>query len=1306
MATFSVDITDVIFAGARTGYKDITITGMPAGGVTTSITPGVYFTYTNNPESKGTNVYRVSTQSTNTSSTASERKGTFKITNKSDSTDYVTISLTQCCTYGENGFVQYVLSNYSDIYGTTRLGVGSGSVYFPYRLSDSTTKVEVYVDGTLGAITKSDSWISYVRETTYSDTGFTRLLVSCINNYDGPREGSISLDGTARCTIYQNGYPSSTSGCTQSLSFLKSGGTESITLSIPSEDTVSNVTGKTGRLIDFTSPTLTRTSDSTTRPLEWNLTIGTNNTGNDLKNVVWFDRDYDNKYYGHTIITQSAEDTPIPILTVNPTSLTYPASGGGIVLDVTYSGTLTTSEFPSWLTYQTDNVDSTHRSYTITASKNSSTSTRNFNLEISNGTDTVTVPITQSGAEAASLTISPTRASVGSAAGTTSVTVTSTGIDTVEYSIEEGWVSLKTQSSNVYTFSYTANTSSSKRSCIISFYGGGLSKSFVINQAAGAISVSPKSKNVGNTSGTVQVTVTGSSNITYTISDSWITYQSKSGNVYTFAYAQNTTSSQRTTTVTFSASGMKDGTFTLTQAASAPASLSISPTSNTVISSSGSVQITVTSSGISDVQYSISDNWITFGSKSGNVYTFNYSSKASSGQRTGTIIFSGGGLSKTYTLTQEGISADSITVNKNILSVVNGGGYFKTELTVTYTGKVTVSSSSWITGLSSFTSTGSYNYKFNVSDNTETESGGTLELREGYIRFTGDNGTSCRVDVYQGGKTYGKRPVCIPDYTLGTYPAEGGQKYLVIDYYDKLTYTGVPSWITLNIVDGGTGATDSIDDTSPVIFSVEVGKNYTSKPMEATMVFQGGDSLSLRTSKITVYQDAGFPPPPPYKPGTFKPYPKKLRYYGEGGSIRVSFTNRPEGGIDYEITYTDGSGWLSVTDLGPDKNVTATKNSGIRRRASIKFYDVNDISNYVIVPVIQGNIDGYDSIWMDELYYPQTRDESGNYYYRLVDHNSNKELFRGIATKPTNWVGEIGGIDIPRVVDRDIHSRLFNGGSSDWSDMNDSYITVDIYNMTESGYPGVVDSTFKYFNDWSRFEKRYDYTRSLNDPINGKGCDNMIIPFCVYYDDAATFTITDTEKNGNVNTYTLSTPSTPFAMRTDIFYDTKKLEYKQDDEVIFSYDMDHCGLGAFIYRNRFGGWDSFLIEGNIIKTDNYTKLNYRTKGEYNQMYDFRSSKYMDEKHTDNVSINTTYEAYTGWLSDEEAERLVFHLLSSPIVYFQDLHKENQLYDTDYLSYIPIRLTVSSAEYKKFRNGKKLVNYLIKFEKGNIEKVRN
>lgn len=1011
MATFSVDITEVVFAAARTGYKDITITGMPEGGVTVSLYGdyATYFTYTNNPDSKGTNVYRVSTKSTNTSS--ADRTANLKITNKSDSLDYVYVSLKQYSTFHSGAYVRYVISNYSDIYAHTYSN--ETDIYFPYSLSDSTAKVELYVDGSISSVTVP-SWASYVNETTYTDTGFSRLLISCTNNYDGPRVGNIKFGTSTVGNIYQNGYPSSTSGCTQSLSFLKSGGTQTIELKIPSTYDVSDIKYSTDATGAYMDP-LSISKISGTR-LNYSVTVGNNNTGNDLDLLVSFNGGSANQYayLGHTIVTQSAEDTPIPTLTVDPTSLTYPASGGAIVLDVTYSGTLTTSEFPSWLTYETVNVDSTHRSYTITASKNSSTSSRSFNLELSNGTDTVTVPVTQAGAEAASLTISPTGASVGSGAGTTTVTVTSTGIDTVEYSIEEGWVSLKTQSSNVYTFSYTANTTSSQRSCIITFYGGGLSKSFVINQAAGAISVSPTSSNVDNTSGTIQVTVTGSSNITYSISDSWLTYQSKSGNVYTFAYTQNSTSSQRTATVTFSASGMKDGIFTLTQA-----------------------------------------------------------------------------------------------------------------------------------------------------------------------------GTSV------------------------------------------------------------------------------------------------------------------------YVPGSLKVYPKKLRYYGEGGSIRVSFTNRPEGGIGYEIIYTDGSDWLSVTDLGPDKYVTATKNSGIRRRASIKFYDVNDSKKYVVVPVIQGNIDGYDSIWMDDLYYPERRDDNGNYYYRLVNQKNNAEYFEGVSTKPTNFGGEIGGIDIPRLIDGHLYSLLLSGSSSDWSDMFESYITVDIYNMTENGYPGVVDATFKYYNDWSRFEKRYDYTRSLNDPINGKGCDNMIIPFCVYYDDAATFSIVDTEKNGNVNTYTLSKPSTPFAMRTNSFYDTKKLEYKQDDEVIFSYDMDHCGPGAFIYRNRFGGWDSFLIEGNIIKTDNYTKLNWRRKGEYNQGYSFNTLKYIYEKVTDSVNIDTTYQAYTGWLSDEEAERLVFHLLSSPIVYFQNLHKENQVFDTDpLLDLIPIRITTSSADYKKFRNGKKLINYLITFEKSNTEKVRD
>ena len=1283
MATFSVDITDVVFAGTRTGYKDITITGMPEGGVTVSLTGSnpTFFTYTNNPDSKGTNVYRVSTKSTYISSSGSDRTATFKITNTSDSTDYVEVSLTQICNNGKD-FVHKGTSSYSDIYV-----IPSGSIgYFPYSLSDSTGHIEVLVDGYTEYRT-SDSWISVVAETTYTDTGFKKILVSCSNNNDGPRTGKIYLgeDSYADITIYQNGYPSSTSGCTQSLSFLKSGGTQIIELKIPSQENVLNITS-VKELSSFNSPSIEKVPDTR---LNFSITVGTNNTGNDLRGLVEFDAGsaYNYAYLGHTIITQSTEDTPSPTLIADPTSLEFPASGGAMTLNVTYSGTLTTSELPLWITYGIHNIDDTHRIYTLTASSNSAIIGRSNDFVLSDATMSLTVPISQlPNSSSGNISVSPSSLSFSADASSKDITFRYGG-DTYSIDAKEVYTWTTVSLSDVSTglvngvVSVATNTSTSSRRGNIYFSDSlGESVALPIEQAgiSFALSAEPSSLNIPAIGGSVTTAVTYTGTLSAEALPSWLSETHTDVDANHRTYTVTATSNNSTSSRTFNWRLDDDYNHIwvyFDQAASGGVSLNISPKSRTVSSSSGSVQITVTSSGISDIKYNISGNWITYGGKDGNIYTFIYESNTSTGQRTGTITFSGGGITETYTLTQEGASASSITATPSSLNFTKSGG--KKSVVFTYTGVLhqrTTDAPDWVA--CEYSVDLPTTYYFTVAENKS-------EYSRIWNSYFYDDNSSLYVPIMQEGTVTPSLRI-IP--TSGTVDKNSGKIDLTV------IATGIKSEdISCKISSNWL----SYSSRSGYRFYFTYTEN-TSRPRTAIITF----SAYGETATYTLTQEG------PDIPKSLKVYPKKLRYYGEGGSIRVSFTNRPEGGIGYEITYTDGSGWLSVTDLGPDKNVTATKNSGIRRRASIKFYDVNDITNYVIVPVIQGNIDGYDSIWMDDLYYPKTRDESGNYYYRLVDHNSNKELFRGIATKPTNWSGEIGGIDIPRVVDEDIHSILFNSGSSDWSDMNDSYITVDIYNMTESGYPGVVDSTFKYFNDWSRFEKRYDYTRSLNDPINGKGCDNMIIPFCVYYDDAATFTITDTEKNGNVNIRTLSTPSTPFVMRTDIFYDTKKLEYKQGDEVIFSYDMDHCGLGAFIYRNRFGGWDSFLIEGNIIKTDNYTKLNYRTKGEYNQMYDFRSSKYMDEKHTDNVSINTTFEAYTGWLSDEEAERLVFHLLSSPIVYFQDLNKENQVFDTDYLSLIPVRLTASSAEYKKFRNGRRLVNYSIKFEKGNIEKVRN
>ena len=1290
MASFSVDITEVRFAATNAGYKDITITGMPQAGVNCAITGTNDTSFGFRIPGDDQNVYRVYTTShTNIGTNSDEKTATFKITNLSDSTDYVEVSLVQPGYY-RRPVVRGVKNMYDNIYAYYGGdGMGYAKIFAEYRTDNSGTYSILYVDGYEGTTTLSESWAYYTVESTYTDTGFKQIKIGATNNYDTAfKKCNITFPGEggtySTSYLYQNAYPGSKSGCTSPTIFTKDGGTERVTLNHSSQN-VANLSAYGYSNNDELKYTISKSKGSNYETY-WDITLPANEDDYPKSGAIMFKRDSTNELFGFTIVRQDPSSGPVPTLTVNPTSLTYPASGGAIVLDVTYSGTLTTSEFPSWLTYQTVNVDSTHRSYTITASKNSSTSIRSFNLELSNSTMSLTVPITQeAGKPAENISVSPSSLSFGADAGSEDITFRYGG-DTYSVDGEEVYtwttVSLSDVSTGLVTgtVSVSTNTSTSSRRGNIYFSSGSESVALPIEQAgiSFALSAEPSSLNIPASGGSVTTAVTYTGTLSAASLPSWLseTHTDVDANhrTYTITAASNKTTSSRTFNWRLDDSYNHCWVY-FDQAASGGVSLSISPTSNSVSSSSGSVQITVTSSGISDVQYSISDSWITYGGKNGNVYTFNYSSKTSTGQRTGTITFSGGGLSKTYTLTQEGASAPaSLSISPTRKTVSGATG--RIDITVNQTGiddlQYTFSKNSGFI----FSHKEGNVYVFSYEQNTDV-----LESRTASITFSGA-GLSETFTLYQQPQSTTKSLNLIP--TSDSVDAGTGYVYVTVSVnrigYNQYSRSIDGSWLSY---------VSSAGYIDKYLYSM----NSTSEERTATVTYTGGGITKTYTlTQAGTSSDI---------PGSLKVYPKKLRYYGEGGVIRVSFTNRPEGGIGYEIIYTDGSDWLSVTDLGPDKDVTATENSGIRRRASIKFYDVNDSKNYVIVPVIQGNIDGYDSIWMDELYYPDDIDENGNYYYRIVDHNSNEELFRGIATIPPGWKG-VGGINVPRLVEEYLHSFMLDDNLSVWQDMSDSYRTVDIYHTGN-----VVDATFKYCNDWSRFEKRYDYTRSLNDPINGKGCDNMIIPFCVYYDDEATFSIVDTEKNGNVNTYTLSTPSTPFAMRINRFYDTKKLEYKQDDEVIFSYDMDHCGPGAFIYRNRFGGWDSFLIEGNIIKTDNYEKLNYRTKGEYNRLNAFINDKYLVEKKTDSVNIDTTYQAYTGWLSDEEAERLVFHLLSSPKVYFQDLTKENQLFNTDhYYNYNFVRITSTSAEYKKFRNGKKMVNYLITFEKCDIEKVRN
>ena len=1269
---------------------------------------------------------RVSLSVSPTSTTVSDQSGSVKVTVTGAGASDISYDISASwITFDHKSGDDYYF-NYTVNSGAERTGVVTFSAT---GFNSSTFTLQQNAGSSAGSLSVTPSSLSFGPDASYADISltyggsyfntaadevYTWVTVNMsdkgggqatgtvavpVNNTTASRRGNIYFTdeegGSIALPVEQSGIQAVLSANPSSLNIPAEGGT--VTTAVTYVGSLSAAS-----LPSWLSETHTDT-DSSHRT--YSLTAASNGPTQERTFNWRLDDDYNNMY---VFISQAAKIQTS--LVISPTSQSVGSSAGTVditvrstnISDISYDIT------GDWIKYKSKSGSV----YTFSYEQNPTTSVREGSVTFSGGGISRTFKLTQREGEV-SLVISPESKTVDKEAGSVVITVSSSGISDINYTISDSWIQFFAKTGNKYKFSYDQNGTTSTREGTITFSGGGISRTFTLTQETEArLAISPASKTVDNTSGTVDITVIsqGISDISYDIRDSWIKYKSKSGSVYTFSYDKNTTTSVREGNIIFSGGG-ESVRFNLIQWAQTE-NFYIYP-SNNIFNAYGKpsgASYTNLVNAVYPVTTVVSDSWITASvDETNNRVEVTVSSNNTSGTdqaRTGNIVITdNSGASATYSITQAG---DNIMFNPNPVSfnADGSGGPYELDVychstlhTEDYAHPDSNTIPSWLTfKLKAGGINGILHYSITASKNTSSTPRNARVL----FKETVDTEHSGYLNVTQ--KSGQGDPLSVSPTELN-YTAAGGTKSVTVSGGNgtiNVNNGSFPSWLSVKSAGGG-------------VYNLTATKN-TGKARSFAVWFTDNTS----TVTMNVYQQAGDTPgpgpgPTPVVTGSLKAYPMRLRYYSDGGSIAVSFTNRPRAGIGYTITYTDGTGWLSAEKSDPNVIVTAAKNTGIRRRASIKFYDLGDSKNYVIVPVIQGSEDGYSSIWMDDLFYPAegSWDGSGNYYYRIVDKDTNYEYFSGVAVKlfniGTGTAGEgLGGIDIPRLVEYYISTTLEEQKTdTGWGDMSMGYCTVDVYNMTTSGYPGTVEATFKYWNDWSRFEKKYDYTRSLNDPINSKGCDNMIIPFCVYYDESSVFSIVDTERNGNVNTKTLSTPSKPFMMRTDSYYDSARIDYKQDGQILFSYDMTHCGQGALIYRNRFGGWDSFLIEGNISKTDNYTKQNYRKKGGYNLDYSIDTLKYIDEKRTEGVDIDTTYQAYTGWLTDEESERLVFHLLSSPTVFFQNLNKVNQLYDTDseFGALLPVRITASSSEYKKFRNGKRLVNYLITFEKCNIEQVR-
>lgn len=128
---------------------------------------------------------------------------------------------------------------------------------------------------------------------------------------------------------------------------------------------------------------------------------------------------------------------------------------------------------------------------------------------------------------------------------------------------------------------------------------------------------------------------------------------------------------------------------------------------------------------------------------------------------------------------------------------------------------------------------------------------------------------------------------------------------------------------------------------------------------------------------------------------------------------------------------------------------------------------------------------------------------------------------------------------------------------------------------------------------------------------------------------------------------------------------------------IDGYDRSYCGEGAIYYLNRRGGYDSFLLEGYIKRTDNYERDSL-LKVYNNTTIDFGERPYA-------TKTTASWELNTGWLTDEQSKNFAWNVAGSNQIWLHDF-QSGEIY--------PVEIEDTNVEYKEYRHGRKKVSYSV------------
>ena len=754
----------------------------------------------------------------------------------------------------------------------------------------------------------------------------------------------------------------------------------------------------------------------------------------------------------------------------------------------------------------------------------------------------------------------------------------------------------------------------------------------------------------------------------------------QSSRTYTIdAYANNTSTSRSFSFV------LQDDYMTktvpITQAAGA-GDYSVSPSSISFSSSGGTrtVSLYYPEGGLYNNSVSSRPGWVTVDFGSGNPSPVLITVEANTGlSRSGSVVFYNSVIQDSCTLTvsqNSGSTGPSFSVSPSVVSFTASGGTQGLVFMDTPSGGLSyevLSGSSWLS------------FSF-VNDTVTAASNSSTSSRTGSIKFWNQDDPDDYVVVGVEQAGYVPVPVLSVSPSSKSFGYTGGSQVFDITYSDELSFSTLPSWL------------------SGEVSYVVVGESarYTMTAAENTGTSSRSFSwvISDESSSVTVqvYQ-AGRPGPGPVPvtDGNLRASKTKV-VIGPNSDAIVELYGVHSSGYRYTIDYQDGSGWCSVSSYSNYVVISRIgDNQGTSKIAKIRFYQQDDASDYVDVWVTNASDTNIiHKIWRGYGVAPADRVQGEDYHYRITLDNTTNIIYEGIAIAPSSSMMS-AAVDIAGVA-RDYVVIRRNIPDRPLSSRNLSYFgfPVNLY-----VYNGDTDEYITNARFWENYDNIYYgdvrdnicYSQVLNDPVNSKGCPGMNIPICVYEDDSSRSYSVVTDSG--VDSLNISTSG--FLMNNYKYDNTGYVEFKRGNETVMKFDMNHCGKAYLWYLNRLGGWDVFLIEGNIYKKESYTRDGYMLNTDVGSSYAYRGQKQIAR-----TNIDTVYEFSTGWMTDDESERFVYHILSSGFVYLKFIEEEYK-YD---VQMIPVNILDTSSEYKKFRNGKRLVNYTVTVEAANTKRLQS